>query len=604
MKILTFHPKSLQQRTLIFILIPTFTLLLGMSVAGYLFVRTILLNQWGETAIAKLQRTAHQVDMRLRKPKELLQLLQGSEGADIDRGFLDYIFAKVKATDGVTAVQVEWFEETGNSRSKPEPMMSAMMGRSHRLMSSQIEISSPKYNSQLGSRIVSLVSQIRDSRDAILGRVEVAISFDELMDQVVNDPWWKGNKGYLIDNNGNVLVGTSASTGKGGSSTRDFGADDKLERDTLSALRIKDSGMVFGKGSPPEKISGFYRLMEAPWTMVVIAPGDKVLQPIIRFKLFYILSLTTCIILILLFIRRTTDQVARRIKEITVAADELSKGNFGPSFPITSRDEVGELTKYFNKMTQQLRQRILLKEAINVAREVQQNLLPQRGYSTEGVTVAGASIYCDETGGDYFDIIEFPDDNKKVAVVVGDVVGHGIGAALLMTTVRALLRSRIVLSHRLDQVISEVNGLLYQDTARTGSFVTLFCLVIDKSHNSISWVRGGHDPAIVFTPKTLKFEELKGNGVALGVDADWVFEYNEVQIGGYGKLILIGSDGTWEVENEAGEQFGRERIKQIILTKNYLDPEMLLQVIIKEINVFKGRKALVDDITLAIIKLA
>jgi sigma-B regulation protein RsbU (phosphoserine phosphatase) len=604
MKILTFHPKSLQQRTLIFILIPTFTLLLGMSVAGYLFVRTILLNQWGETAIAKLQRTAHQVDMRLRKPKELLQLLQGSEGADIDRGFLDYIFAKVKATDGVTAVQVEWFEETGNSRSKPEPMMSAMMGRSQRLMSSQIEISSPKYNSQLGSRIVSLVSQIRDSRDAILGRVEVAISFDELMDQVVNDPWWKGNKGYLIDNNGNVLVGTSASTGEGGSSTRDFGADDKLERDTLSALRIKDSGMVFGKGSPPEKISGFYRLMEAPWTMVVIAPGDKVLQPIIRFKLFYILSLTTCIILILLFIRRTTDQVARRIKEITVAADELSKGNFGPSLPITSRDEVGELTKYFNKMTQQLRQRILLKEAINVAREVQQNLLPQRGYSTEGVTVAGASIYCDETGGDYFDIIEFPDDNKKVAVVVGDVVGHGIGAALLMTTVRALLRSRIVLSHRLDQVISEVNGLLYQDTARTGSFVTLFCLVIDKSHNSISWVRGGHDPAIVFTPKTLKFEELKGNGVALGVDADWVFEYNEVQIGEYGKLILIGSDGTWEVENEAGEQFGRERIKQIILTKNYLDPEMLLQVIIKEINVFKGRKALVDDITLAIIKLA
>lgn len=140
MKNLTFYPKSLQQRTVFYILIPTFTLLLGMSVVGYLFVRTILLNQWGETAIARLQRTAHQIDMRLRKPKELLQLLQGSEGADIDRGFFDYILNKVRATDGVTTVQVEWFEETETSRSKSESMMPAMMGRNHRFLSRQIEI--------------------------------------------------------------------------------------------------------------------------------------------------------------------------------------------------------------------------------------------------------------------------------------------------------------------------------------------------------------------------------------------------------------------------------------------------------------------------------
>lgn len=107
MKKLIFPPKSLQQRTLFFILIPTFLLLLGMSVAGYLFVRSMLINQWGETAIAKLQRTAHQVDMRLREPKELLQLLQGNRGADIDREFFDHIIEKVKIAAGVTKVQVD-----------------------------------------------------------------------------------------------------------------------------------------------------------------------------------------------------------------------------------------------------------------------------------------------------------------------------------------------------------------------------------------------------------------------------------------------------------------------------------------------------------------
>lgn len=98
----------------------------------------------------------------------------------------------------------------------------------------------------MDSRIVSLVSQIRGSKDAILGRVEVTVSFDELMDQVVSDPWWKGNKGYLIDDNGNVLVGASASTVKGDSPILGFGTDDKLEQNTLTALRIKDSGIVFG----------------------------------------------------------------------------------------------------------------------------------------------------------------------------------------------------------------------------------------------------------------------------------------------------------------------------------------------------------------------
>ena len=110
-------------------------------------------------------------------------------------------------------------------------------------------------------------------------------------------------------------------------------------------------------------------------------------------------------------------------------------------------------------MTGQLKHRLAMKEAINVAREVQQNLLPHNSFSAEGLVASGVILYCDETGGDYFDIIKFPDNDRKVSVVVGDVVGHGIGAALLMTTVRALLRCRVFLPGRLDEIMNDVNRL-------------------------------------------------------------------------------------------------------------------------------------------------
>jgi len=597
------QPGSLQQRTLLFILVPTFLLLMGMSVGGYIFVRNILLHQWGETAIAELQRTAHQIDMRMRKPKDLLQLLQGDGDVSASSQVFDYILKKTEAIHGVVAVKIEWPEKTGQiDISSGRGMRSMMMD--HRYKLDRFQISLPRYDSRLNDRTVSLVSELRDNAGAVVGRVEVILSFEKFIDQVITAPWWKSNKAYLIDDSGNVLASTFTGEKEHHKSPHAvFGTADTLEQDTLAAMKSNDSGMVFGRGSPPDEVSGFYRLVEAPWTMVIIAPGKKVLQPIIRFKLIYILSITACILLILYFIRRATGRITGMIKEITAAAEDLARGRFGPPLPVITRDEVGELARCFNKMTRQLKQRLLLKEAINVAREVQQNLLPHTEYTAEGVIVDGISSYCDETGGDYFDIIRFPEGEKKVGVVVGDVVGHGIGAALLMTTVRALLRCRIFQPGTLNEVMDDVNSLLCKDTNRTGNFITLFYLEINRRQKTVSWVRGGHDPAIVYSPKSRKFSELKGKGIALGVDPEWHFESNELLLPDEEQLILIGSDGAWEVENIDGEQFGKDRVRQILADTSDYDPVHILQAIIREITLFKGEKSQEDDITLAVIKL-
>jgi phosphoserine phosphatase RsbU/P len=597
------QPRSLQQRTLLFILVPTFILLITLSLGGFILVRDLLLRQWGETAIVKLQRTAHLIDMELRRPKELLLLLQSGDDADVNQQMFTHILRQLEWLDGVVGVNVEWPEkdfprEKGSGMAKKLPM-----GMMHRYRLEHFEVSSPKYDSRLNNRTVSLVSELKNNGDTSVGKLEVIISFDTLIDQIINASWWKSNKAYLLDSAGNVLVSTGLEMGlEDYFPMRAFGTVSPLEQETLEAVQKNISGTVFGPGFPPAEISGFYHLKEAPWTMVIMAPGEEVLEPIIRFKYFYFSTFALCILLILVFIRLATGRVTTRIKEISAAADDLAKGKFGPPLAITTRDEVGELTRSFNKMTWQLQHRLAMKEEINIAREVQQNLLPHDSFSAEGIMASGMSRYCDETGGDYFDIIHFSGDSQRVSVVVGDVVGHGIGAALLMTTVRALLRCRVSLPGRLDAAINDVNRLLCRDTRISGNFVTLFYLEIDRRKNSLRWVRGGHDPAIVYTPSRQEFSELMGAGLALGVDAKWNYEYNELSVPDEEQLILIGSDGLWEICNAAGEQFGKEGIRKILAAKSNLQPDAILQAIIDRIDAFRKETPQNDDITMVIVK--
>lgn len=594
-------PRSLQQRTLFYILVPTFALLLGMSTGGYVFLRDMLLNQWGETAIAKLQRTAHQVDMKLRHPKELLEILQGEGASEMTADVLKSILKKAEEFEGVSAVQITWpgeLQDSNNSSSST----SSMMGRMGHYWIQKFSMSAPSYNIQLESRTISLIYELKNQKSVDTGRIEVIISFDKLIGEVVKAAWWKSNKAYLVDDQGQILASTVSQEEQQVNAPL-FGVGPGLQQDTLRAFQTQNSGMVFGRGTPPEEVSGYYRLMEAPWTMVVMAPGDKVMQPIISFKLVYILSIIVCIVLILLLIRMVTGQVTSKVKDITIAANDLAKGHFGEPLQVISKDEIGELMNSFNSMSRQLRQRLLLKEALGIAREVQQNLLPKSGYSKNGIFINGITLYCDETGGDYYDIITFPDAPGRVAIVVGDVVGHGIGAALLMTTVRAHLRSRIVLDDDLAEVMNAVNYLLCEDTCKTGSFVTLFCLVIDRDKNSVQWVRAGHDPAIVYDIKSQQFTDLKGPGVALGVDPE--IEYSSQKMLFHDEkdlLVLLSSDGAWEVENPAGEQFGKERIRKIMSTNCDQQTDVIIDKLVANIVEFKADKQQKDDITLALVK--
>ena len=517
---------------------------------------------------------------------------------------MERIVSQIRSLEIVTDVIVNWPEliMAAPSAEEPERFPVQKQGKRYRLQ--RFDISSPKYDEWVKNRTISWVSEFIDTNNEAVGNIEVIISFDTLLDHVVNASWWKTNKAFLLDGSNNVLITTGGGFDlEDAFPMRSYGSVNELEQNTVEAMEKSSSGTVLGAGSPPNEISGFYRLDEVPWTLVVTAPGNTVLAPIITFRTYYMIALAFCIGIILIFIRTSVNRVTESIKQVSLASNDLARGRFGPPLRVMSRDEIGELTENFNKMTRQLKHRLELKKNIDLAGEVQQSLLPKRGLTAHGIEIYGRTIYCDETGGDYFDILETDHDHDRIGIVVGDVVGHGVGAALLMTTVRALMRSSFKQSNSPAQMMNNVNQLLYKDTRTSGSFVTLFYLEVNRTTKSLQWIRAGHDPAFVVNCQTGQISELKGTGIALGVDPEYDYLSTEIELDSTPHLVLICSDGIFEATGEAGLQFGRERIFQIIPDLIDLPPEKAVTALIEKTQQFVQNGPLDDDLTVAMLKI-
>ena len=244
-----------------------------------------------------------------------------------------------------------------------------------------------------------------------------------------------------------------------------------------------------------------------------------------------------------------------------------------------------------------------VRHSLSLAMEVQQNLLPKSNPRVEGLDIAGKSIYCDETGGDYYDFLEVGDPGAgRIGVVVGDVADHGIPSALLMATVRALIRQRSSAFGKIDQVVSDVNRQLAYDVQDTGRFMTLFYAEIERPNNIIRWVNAGNEPAMLFDPAADTFSDLNGAGnLALGVFGDAQFSEAQ-QVIASGQIIAIATDGIWEARNPKGEMFGRQRIQRIIRRNASKTAKDIQNAILNALKRFQKNVKIEDDLTLVIIK--
>ncbi len=242
--------------------------------------------------------------------------------------------------------------------------------------------------------------------------------------------------------------------------------------------------------------------------------------------------------------------------------------------------------------------------ALQVAEEVQQNLLPKALPAVKGLDIAAKSIYSNKTGGDFYDFLRVSQTSTGILnVVVGDVSGHGIAAGLLMATARALFRSRSAQPGTLSEIVTDVNRDLTLDIYDTGRFTTLLYLLVDSSNHLVKWVRAGHDAALLYDPATDAFENLYGEGLALGWDENYQYDENQRTGLAKGQVIFIGTDGIWETFNLNGKAFGKKPIKDMIRRNAAASADTIMNEILAALTNHRQGQEPEDDVTLIVIKM-
>lgn len=238
-----------------------------------------------------------------------------------------------------------------------------------------------------------------------------------------------------------------------------------------------------------------------------------------------------------------------------------------------------------------------IEEQLNLAYEIQLNLLPKSPPRIEGYEIAGRSTPALSVGGDYFDFI--PVDEVRSAVCLGDVSGKGLPAALLMACVQATLRAQTMVNMPVDELITHANKLLYQCT-NNESFVTLWYGILDATAHQINYCSAGHDPPY-FVPANGEVRRLKPTGLALGVLDQFAYE-KDVLAMGPGDVLVVYSDGVPDSVDKTDTQFGTDRLEAVIAEHHTASAQVLVEQIMRAVTEHAGKTPQFDDVTVVVVK--
>ncbi|MCA8962660.1 MAG: SpoIIE family protein phosphatase, partial [Planctomycetes bacterium] len=240
-------------------------------------------------------------------------------------------------------------------------------------------------------------------------------------------------------------------------------------------------------------------------------------------------------------------------------------------------------------------------ESLKIARDIQMKLYPATAPDIAGLDIASRTESCDETGGDYFDFLPH-DDGSGMTMVIGDVSGHGIGAALHMVSARAGLRAMCGSSSSLSDVLGALNDQLEKDM-ETEQFMTMFVSTLSR-RDPLRFVSAGHDAPCVFRAEDRSIDQLDATGMPLGLFPGVPYSIGEVPPLGAGDVLLAMTDGVWEVHDPVGEMLGKERIAEIFcdLCQQHDSADRIADGILAAVNEYTAGSPQRDDVTLVVIR--
>ncbi|MCB2145263.1 MAG: HAMP domain-containing protein [Deltaproteobacteria bacterium] len=350
-----YHFNTLRARLTALLVLPVVLILLVAGISVFIYARNLMLRQWHETIILQLKRAAHEIEMRLSRPVQLMEMFSQSGTDTPDTGLLEAIVHKLETLPGVVRVNISW--NSPSSGGHGHGGMRSIMGggrfmRFHR--GAFTKIAPPIIDESTGAKTVSVTMVLMDSYDTPVGNLEIIIKFDFLMANISSARWWQNANACIAEKKTGKIVFASDRF----QDRMKLGeTDDPLEGKLLKAIDRDFAGTIWGQGTPPEQIAGFHSLDTFPWALVVFADGRTILSPIISFRNGFLIGAVVLILVIYGIIRLNVDRMSGTIRRLSDRAGTVAAGEVEEKIEVNSRDELGRLATSFNTMIDGLRER-------------------------------------------------------------------------------------------------------------------------------------------------------------------------------------------------------------------------------------------------------
>lgn len=324
---------------------------------------------------------------------------------------------------------------------------------------------------------------------------------------------------------------------------------------------------------------------------------DTTVKVLMLAVVFVLLALISAVLL--------ADVIVRPLRRLTRGALAVGAGDLDTRVEVRSDDELGVLARTFNAMTeglkraqQELLEKQLLQQELNIAQEIQQGLLPKKIPNIPGYELAAFYAPAKEVGGDLYDFIRV--DDLRTAVAVADVSGKSVPGSLGMAMTRSVLRAQALENRSAGEILARTNAVIQPDIRR-GMFVTLFYTVLDSAANTLTCANAGHNPAYLM--RQGRVHEIGPEGIALGLVPPAQFFAEELVVELLpGDLIALYTDGVTEAMNAAHQEYGEERFKDALAAAAGKPLPQALQYLVDSVRAFVADAPPHDDITLVLLR--
>ena len=340
------------------------------------------------------------------------------------------------------------------------------------------------------------------------------------------------------------------------------------------------------------------------------ALGQWIYKALILIMIVFLLAEAASVMLGILLSRSITQAV----RNLDQGTQHVKRGDFSHRISVRSHDQLGALAASFNQMTEYVQQLIKervqkerLEHEIEIARKVQERLFPEGAPHMKHMEIAGTCLAARMVSGDYYDFLPLGEDGLGLAL--GDICGKGISAALLMASLQAALHSNVMHLHdaadaagerNVAGIVERLNRQIYNYTG-DNRFATFFYAHYDDSLQTIVYCNAGHNSPLLFRGD--ECYRLNVGGTVVGIFPETAYDQESLRLLA-GDLIVAYTDGLSECVGIDGEEFGEERLIQLVRENRDMSAEEMKEKIIGSIMAWKSTEEQADDITLIIVKMA